>query len=109
MESGNRRRNLSLRRKIIISLMVDNLTSDKRSKIMRSIRGRDTKPEMLVRRLIYSMGYRYRLHSRKLPGRPDLVFATHRSVIFVHGCFWHMHNACQISHVPEAIGWSQKL
>ncbi len=89
--------------------MVDNLTPEQRSKIMRSIRSQDTKPEMLVRRQIHSMGYRYRLHSKKLPGRPDLVFASRRSVIFVHGCFWHLHESCAISHMPEAKGWSKKL
>jgi DNA mismatch endonuclease (patch repair protein) len=90
-------------------MMVDNLTPEKRSKIMRSIRSSNTKPEMLVRRLVHSMGYRYRLHSRKLPGRPDLVFASRRAVIFVHGCFWHLHASCSISHVPDAKGWSPKL
>jgi len=90
-------------------VMVDNLTPEKRSKIMRSIRSRNTQPEMLVRRLIHSMGYRYRLHSRKLPGSPDLVFASRRAVIFVHGCFWHLHDSCNISHVPAAKGWGRKL
>jgi DNA mismatch endonuclease, patch repair protein len=89
--------------------MVDNLTPEKRSKIMRAIRSRDTKPEMLVRRLVHSMGYRYRLHSKKLAGQPDLVFASRHSVIFVHGCFWHLHDSCKISHMPEAKGWSTKL
>lgn len=58
---------------------------------MRAIRSAGTKPEMAVRRLAHGMGYRYRLHARKLPGKPDLVFASRRKVIFVHGCFWHQH------------------
>ena len=93
----------------IIACMVDNLTPEKRSKIMRSIRSQHTKPEMQVRRLVHSMGYRYRLHSKHLAGRPDLVFPNRRSVIFVHGCFWHMHESCAISHIPQAKGWSTKL
>jgi DNA mismatch endonuclease (patch repair protein) len=60
---------------------------------MAAIRGKDTGPEMTVRRLLTAMGYRYRLHSRALPGRPDLVFSSRRAVVFVHGCFWHRH-AC---------------
>ena len=63
-----------------------------RSALMASIRGKDTRPEMTVRRLVHRLGYRYRLHRRDLPGSPDLVFPSRRRVIFVHGCFWHRHD-----------------
>ena len=69
--------------------MADNLTPERRSKNMAAIKGKDTKPEMTVRRLVHALGYRYRLHRKYLPGKPDLVFASRGKVIFVHGCFWH--------------------
>ncbi|MGA3053257.1 MAG: very short patch repair endonuclease [Candidatus Korobacteraceae bacterium] len=62
---------------------------------MASVRSTDTKPELFVRRLVHGMGYRYRLHRQNLPGKPDLVFASRRKVIFVHGCFWHQHQDCR--------------
>lgn len=68
---------------------------------MASIRSKNTKPEMRVRQLVHSMGYRYRLHQSTLPGRPDLVFPGRRKVIFVNGCFWHWHG-CRFSHVPAS-------
>ena len=68
---------------------------------MQRIRSKDTKPEMRVRQLVHRLGYRFRLHSGKLPGRPDLVFAGRRKVIFVHGCYWHMH-ACRYGRVVPA-------
>ncbi len=71
---------------------------------MSLIRGKDTKPEMVVRRLVHSMGYRYRLHRRELPGSPDLVFSVRRKVIFVHGCFWHRHpdSTCKLARLPKS-------
>ena len=71
---------------------------------MSLVRGRDTKPEMRVRRLIHSLGYRYRLHRRDLPGKPDLVFGPRRKAIFVHGCFWHRHPdpACKLARLPKS-------
>ena len=81
---------------------MDTITAEKRSKNMRKIRSKDTKPEMYVRRLIYSMGYRYRLHYKKLPGKPDLVFIGRKKVIFVHGCFWHRHSCSKGSRVPKS-------
>lgn len=81
---------------------LDTLSEEERSKRMSLIKGKDTKPEMLVRRLVFSMGFRYRLHDRKLPGTPDLVFKGRRKVIQVHGCFWHMHEGCKISHIPKS-------
>ena len=81
-----------------------------RSENMRRIKSRDTGPEMAVRKLLYSLGYRYRLNNRDLPGKPDIVFAKRRKVIFVHGCFWHAHG-CRMSHSPRTntAYWSPKL
>jgi DNA mismatch endonuclease (patch repair protein) len=83
---------------------MDTLTPSERSARMSRVRGSDTKPELLVRRLVHRMGYRYRLHDRRLPGRPDLVFARRRSVIFVHGCFWHRHPelGCKLARLPKS-------
>ena len=79
--------------------MADKLTPERRSWNMSRIRGKDTKPELLVRRLLHAKGYRYRLHGKagaaRLPGNPDLVFAGRRKVIFVNGCFWHFHD-CRV-------------
>lgn len=82
-------------------LAVDNLTPEQRSAQMGLVRSTDTQPELLVRRLVHSMGYRYRLHSRDLPGVPDLVFRSKRKVIFVHGCFWHGHD-CRLGRMPKS-------
>ena len=78
-----------------------NETPEQRSRIMRSVKGGDTAPEMTVRRLAHKMGYRYRLHRRDLPGKPDLVFSRLRKVIFVHGCFWHGHDCQRGARVPK--------
>ena len=78
--------------------MADVHSPQQRSYNMSRIRGRDTKPELLVRSLVHQMGFRFRLHRRDLPGRPDLVLPRHRKVIFVHGCFWHMHR-CRYGRV----------
>ena len=72
-----------------------------RSRIMRAVKSKDTKPEMIVRRLVHGMGYRYRLHRTGLPGKPDLVFGPRRKVIFVHGCFWHGHHCKRGARVPK--------
>lgn len=72
-----------------------------RHRIMSAVRGRDTKPEMVVRRLLHSMGYRYRLHRKDLPGSPDLVFGKRKKAIFVHGCFWHRHPGCPKTTTPK--------
>jgi len=71
---------------------------------MGRVRGRDTKPEMIVRRLLHAMGFRYRLHAKDLPGRPDIVFRRRRAAIFVHGCFWHRHPdpACPLARLPKS-------
>lgn len=80
--------------------MVDVLTPEQRQLNMSRIRGRDTRPEMLIRRGLHACGFRYRLQDRKLPGRPDLIFPRYRAVIFVHGCFWHGHD-CPLFKLPE--------
>lgn len=79
--------------------MTDVLTREQRQLNMSRIRGRDTKPEMLVRRGLHACGFRYRLQERRLPGRPDLIFPRYRAVIFVHGCFWHGHD-CPMFKLP---------
>ena len=81
-----------------------------RSENMRAIRSKDMRPELAVRSLVHKLGYRYRLHKKGLPGKPDLVFPSRRKVIFVHGCFWHSHG-CKISHPPKSnLGyWRPKL
>ncbi len=80
---------------------------------MSRIRSRDMRPEMVVRRLLHSLGYRYRLHRKDLPGKPDLVFPSRRKVIFVHGCFWHQHSSsrCPIVRQPKSNRgyWDEKL
>jgi len=72
-----------------------------RSANMRAIRSKDMLPELAVRRLVHKLGYRFRLHRKDLPGKPDLVFAARHKVIFVHGCFWHSHD-CKAAHVPKS-------
>lgn len=81
---------------------MDGLTPEKRSWNMSRIRGVDTKPELLVRSLLHRMGYRFRLHRRDLPGRPDIVLPKYRAVVFVHGCFWHRHRGCRYAYVPKS-------
>lgn len=81
---------------------MDNLSASERSGIMARVHSRDTRPEMFVRRLVFSLGYRYRLHAKDLPGRPDLVFRGRRKVIFVHGCFWHRHSKCALARLPKS-------
>lgn len=81
---------------------MDTVSVKRRSEIMSRVRSRDMRPEMTVRRLVHRLGYRYRLHGKRLPGRPDLVFASRRRVIFVHGCFWHRHPACRQARTPKS-------
>ena len=78
---------------------------------MRAVKAKNTGPEMAVRRLVHSMGYRYRLHRKGLPGKPDLVFALRRKVIFVHGCFWHGHACKRGARIPKANRdyWTRKI
>lgn len=72
-----------------------------RSYNMSKIKGKDTKPEILVRKFLHANGYRYRLHDKKLPGKPDIVLKKHNSVIFIHGCFWHGHKGCKYFVIPK--------
>lgn len=90
---------------------MDTLTPAERSARMALVRAKDTKPELLVRRLVHGMGYRYRLHRRDLPGTPDLVFPGRSKVIFIHGCFWHRHAGCALARLPKSRGdfWLPKL
>lgn len=93
--------------------MADTLKPEERSKRMALIRGHDTKPEMVVRKIVHSMGFRYRLHVKDLPGKPDLVFPKLRKVILIHGCFWHRHRkpSCKLARLPKTklSFWEAKL
>ena len=80
--------------------MADIVDAKTRSRMMAGIRGKDTKPELLLRRALHSAGLRYRLHGARLPGKPDLVFAKYHAVVFVHGCFWHRHENCRFATTP---------
>lgn len=82
--------------------MVDIISEERRSWNMSRIRSKNTKPEMVVRSMLHRMGFRFRLHDRKLPGNPDIVLPKYKTVIFVHGCFWHRHEACQYSYIPKS-------
>lgn len=90
---------------------MDTISPQRRSAVMARIKGRDTSPELAVRRLVHSMGYRYRLHRRDLPGTPDLVFPARNKVIFVHGCFWHRHPGCRLAYSPKSneAFWNRKF
>lgn len=81
---------------------MDILAPEQRSSLMSQIRDKDTGPEMKVRRLAHALGFRFRLHRRDLPGSPDLVFPSHRKVIFVHGCYWHRHPGCRYAYSPKS-------
>lgn len=81
---------------------MDVFTVERRSAIMARIQGKNTKPEIRVRRIAHGLGYRYRLHRRDLPGTPDLVFPSLQKVIFVHGCFWHQHKGCRNAYMPKS-------
>jgi DNA mismatch endonuclease, patch repair protein len=82
--------------------MVDRISPERRSWNMSRIRGRDTGPERHVRSILHTLGCRFRLHSAKLPGKPDVVLPRHRSVVVVHGCFWHRHRACRFAYTPKS-------
>lgn len=81
--------------------MSDIFSPEKRSEIMSSIRGRNTSPELLVRKFLFSKGFRYRLHQKDLPGRPDVVMKKYATCIFIHGCFWHGHKRCSLASIPK--------
>lgn len=90
---------------------MDIVDPDTRSKMMSAIRGKDTVPEMVVRRFLHARGYRYRLHRKDLPGKPDLVLTRLKVCIFVHGCFWHRHPGCALATSPKTRPefWSEKF
>lgn len=81
--------------------MIDKVSEEVRSYIMSSVKNKDTAPEMIVRKLLHSLGYRYRLHRKDLPGSPDVVFGKRKKAIFVHGCFWHGHD-CKYGRKPQS-------
>ncbi|MGO4410277.1 MULTISPECIES: very short patch repair endonuclease [unclassified Brevundimonas] len=81
--------------------MIDTVDPVRRSAMMAKVRGKNTAPELRVRRVAHGMGLRFRLHRKDLPGTPDLVFAKHRLVVFVHGCFWHRHEGCRRATTPS--------
>jgi len=91
--------------------MADVHEPETRSYNMSQISGKDTKPEMIVRKFLHNSGFRYRLHVKELPGKPDLVLPKYNSVIFVHGCFWHAHEGCKYFKIPETRTdwWKEKL
>jgi DNA mismatch endonuclease (patch repair protein) len=91
--------------------MADVHTKEQRSFNMSRIKGKDTKPEMLVRKYLHANGYRYKLHDKTLPGKPDLVLPKHKTVIFIHGCFWHGHENCKYFKIPQTRTewWTEKI
>ncbi len=91
--------------------MVDIFTKEKRSEVMRSIKSKDTRPEMIVRKFIYAQGFRYRLHQKSLIGKPDIVLKYLKTVINIHGCFWHGHKNCKFYKMPKSniAYWKQKI
>jgi DNA mismatch endonuclease (patch repair protein) len=90
---------------------MDIYSREKRSDIMARVKATDSTPELTVRRLLHGLGYRYRLHRNNLPGKPDIVLTKYKSVIFVHGCFWHHHKGCKKSKLPESNAdfWRKKI
>jgi DNA mismatch endonuclease (patch repair protein) len=91
--------------------MADVHDPETRSYNMSQIKGKDTKPEMLVRKYLFSKGFRYRLHDKKLPGKPDIVLPKYKTVIFIHGCFWHGHESCKYFVIPKTRTewWTEKI
>lgn len=92
--------------------MSDTVSQERRSEIMSHIKGKNTSIELLVRKQLFALGYRYRINYTKLPGKPDIVFTKKKVVIFIHGCFWHGHDiGCRYSHVPQSRAeyWNEKI
>ena len=90
---------------------MDIVDSQRRSEMMAGIKGRDTTPEIVVRRIAHGLGFRFRLYRKDLPGRPDISFPRHRVVVFVHGCFWHRHDGCKYAYTPKTRVpfWTEKF
>ncbi len=82
--------------------MGDIFTKEKRSEVMSHIKGKNTKPEILVRKYLFSKGFRYRKNDKRYPGTPDIVLPKYKTAIFVHGCFWHQHEGCKYSRIPKS-------
>ena len=82
--------------------MTDVLSKEQRKRCMSHVRGKDTKPEVMVRQFLFAQGFRYRLYRKDLPGKPDIVLPKYRTVIFINGCFWHGHSGCKYATIPEA-------
>lgn len=91
--------------------MADKVSKNRRSEIMSSVRGKNTKPELTVRKFLFSKGFRYRLHDKKLPGKPDVKLSKYKTVIFINGCFWHGHKNCKIYVMPKSNKefWQEKV
>lgn len=91
--------------------MTDTFTPEKRSEIMRRVAGKNTGPELKVRRMLHAMGYRFRLHRKDLPGKPDVYLPKYKTAVFVHGCFWHGHEGCKRATIPatRADYWRDKI
>lgn len=91
--------------------MADRFSEEQRSYVMGRIKSKDTKPEMILRKSLHELGFRYRLHSSDLPGKPDMIFPKFRICIFVHGCFWHRHEGCPRSTMPKTntLFWQEKF
>lgn len=81
---------------------MDRLSVDRRSWLMSRVRGENTAPELTVRKYLHALGFRYRLHCKELPGKPDIVLPKYRTVVFVHGCFWHRHRGCRYASMPKS-------
>ena len=82
-------------------MVENNSVSEKRSRNMAAIKSKNTKPELVIRRSLHAMGYRFRLHKKDLPGKPDIVLPKYKIAFFVHGCFWHRHEGCKLSTIPK--------
>ena len=94
-----------------LAIAMDIWTKEKRSQVMSKIKSTDTKPEIIVRKLLFANGFRFRLHVKSLPGKPDIVLPKYKTVIFVHGCFWHLHPGCRDGTIPKTRTeyWKEKL
>lgn len=94
----------------VIIFMSDNRTKEQRSYNMSRIRSKNTKPEILVRKYLYAKSYRYRVNYNRLPGKPDIVLTTYKTIIFIHGCFWHSHENCKYAKKPasNSVFWEEK-
>lgn len=91
--------------------MVDIISEAQRSWNMSRIKGKDTQPELLVRSLLHKLGYRFRIHRKDLPGKPDIILPRYKTVVFVHGCYWHRHKGCKYAYTPKSrvSFWAEKF